>query len=185
MVTVVAFSAASLVAVLLSAAAERSVLSTSVVSVRAGAPVVSTFAELALFSILFSDGMKVTAKDLRGIHSLPLRTLLICLPLTLVLTALLVHLVVEIPWATSFLLGAALSPADPVFAATFEALEEEFAVIEDRVAFAGQFFNAAVLHYKSRLWTVPKASSQPRFGSRIESSSSRVLRAPAPHAAKF
>jgi NhaP-type Na+/H+ or K+/H+ antiporter len=113
MVTVVAFSAVSLVAVLLSAA-NRSVLSTSVVSVRAEAPVVSTFAVLVLFSILFSDGMKVTAKDLRGIHSLPLRTLLICLPLTLVLTALLVHLVVEIPWATSFLLGAALSPADPV-----------------------------------------------------------------------
>jgi NhaP-type Na+/H+ or K+/H+ antiporter len=97
MVTVVAFSAASLVAVLLSAAAKRSVLSTSVVSVRAEAPVVSTFTELALFSILFSDGMKVTAKDLRGTDSLPLRALLIGWPLTLVLTALLVHLVVGIP----------------------------------------------------------------------------------------
>jgi NhaP-type Na+/H+ or K+/H+ antiporter len=132
MITVVAFSAALLTAVLLSALANRSVLSTSVVflvagfvlgdgvfgivSVRPEDPVVSTFAELALFSILFSDGMKVT--DLRETHDLPLRALLIGLPLTLVLTALLAHLVVGIPWATSFLLGAALSPTDPVFAAT-------------------------------------------------------------------
>jgi NhaP-type Na+/H+ or K+/H+ antiporter len=134
MITMVAFAAALLTAVLLSAVANRSVLSTSVVflvagfvlgdgvfgivSVRPEDPAVSTFAELALFSILFSDGMKVTAKDLRETDHLPLRALLIGLPLTLVLTALLAHVVVGIPWATSFLLGAALSPTDPVFAAT-------------------------------------------------------------------
>ena len=38
----------------------------------------------------------------------------------------------------------------------FEALKEEFAVTADRVAFAGQFFNDAVLHYNSRLRTVPR-----------------------------
>ncbi len=134
MITVVAFSATLLAAVLLSAVANRSVLSTAVVflvmgfllgngvfgivSVRPEDPAVSTFAELALFSILFSDGMKVTAKDLREAHHLPLRALLFGLPLTLVLTAVFAHLIVGIPWTSSFLLGAALSPTDPVFAAT-------------------------------------------------------------------
>ncbi len=140
MVTVVAFAATLLVAVLVSAVANRSVLSTAVVflvagfllgdgvlgivSVRPEDPAVSTFAALALFSILFSDGMKVTTKDLRDTHHLPLRALLIGLPLTLVLTALLAHVVVGIPWANSFLLGAALSPTDPVFAATLVARPE-------------------------------------------------------------
>lgn len=38
----------------------------------------------------------------------------------------------------------------------FEALRKDLAVTEDRVAFAGQFFNDAVLHYNTRLQTVPR-----------------------------
>ncbi len=132
-VALVAFSATLLAAVLLSALANRSILSTAVVFLVAGFvfgdgvlgvvrvesrdPIVTTLAELALFSVLFSDGMKVTAADLRARSRLPVRALLVGLPLTLALTALLAHLVVGLPWAASFLLGAALSPTDPVFAA--------------------------------------------------------------------
>ncbi len=132
-VALVAFAATLLAAVLLSAVANRSVLSTAVLFLVAGfvlgdgvsgvlpvqsrAPIVATFAELALFSVLFSDGLKVTATDLRARRQLPVRALLVGLPITLALTALLAHLIIGLPWAESFLLGAALSPTDPVFAA--------------------------------------------------------------------
>ncbi|MEO7555307.1 MAG: cation:proton antiporter, partial [Acidimicrobiales bacterium] len=95
-----------------------------VISVRPDDPVVATFAELALFSALFSDGMKVSRTDLRSAHSLPGRALLFGLPLTFLLTGLLAHAIIGLPWAESFLLGAALSPTDPVFAAALVGREE-------------------------------------------------------------
>ncbi len=48
---------------------------------------------------------------------LPGRALLFGLPLTLLGTALLARWIVGLPWAESFLIGAILSPTDPVFAA--------------------------------------------------------------------
>lgn len=132
MVAVVAFAAVLLVAVLLSGLANRSVLSTAVlflvggfvmgdgvlgvVPVHADDPIVSGFAGLALFSVLFSDGMKVTVRDLRSAQHLPGRALLFGLPITLALTAVLAHFVAGVGWTESFLLGAVLSPTDPVFA---------------------------------------------------------------------
>ena len=140
MVVVVAFAATLLVAVLLSALANRSILSTAVVflvggfllgdgvfgvvSVSAEDPVIATFAELALFSVLFSDGMRVTVKDLRTADRLPGRALLFGMPITFLVTAVLAHLVAGIPWVESFLIGAALSPTDPVFAAALVGREE-------------------------------------------------------------
>lgn len=140
MVAVVAFAATLLVAVLVSALANRTILSTAVVflaagfllgdgvfgvvPVDAGDPVVGAFAELALFSVLFSDGMRVTVNDLRTAGRLPGRALLLGLPLTLLGTAVLAHLVAGIPWLESFLLGAVLSPTDPVFAAALVGREE-------------------------------------------------------------
>ena len=38
----------------------------------------------------------------------------------------------------------------------FQALQEELSATEDRVAFARQFFNDAVLHYNTRIQTVPR-----------------------------
>lgn len=132
MVAVVAFAAVLLVAVLMSGLANRSVLSTAVlflvggfllgdgvfgvVAVHADDPVVATFAELALFSVLFSDGMKVTVRDLRSARHLPGRALLFGLPLTFAVTAVLARYVADIGWIEAFLLGAVLSPTDPVFA---------------------------------------------------------------------
>jgi len=139
MVVVLAFAATLLVAVLVSALAHRSVLSTAVlfllaglvlgsgglnvVRVRPESPLVSTFAELALFSVLFTDGMRVTTDDLRS-AALPGRALALGLPITLLLTAALAHFVARQNWSESLLLGAVLSLTDPVFAAAIVGRDE-------------------------------------------------------------
>ncbi|MDI3242310.1 cation:proton antiporter [Arthrobacter sp. AL08] len=127
------FAVLLLLAVLISERASRTILSTAVLfllggfalgegmlgvlPVAPGDPVVGALAQLALFSVLFTDGMKVGLSDLRSAWRLPGRALLLGLPLTLLITALLAHFVAGIPWLESFLLGAVLAPTDPVFAA--------------------------------------------------------------------
>ena len=131
--TLLVFASMLLLAVLLSALAKRSVLSTAVLFLGAGVlfgpgvwnvvdisatdPMIKRFAELALFSILFTDGMEMTVSRLRETWRLPGRALVIGLPLTLLLIALLARFVAGTTWAEAFLVGAALSPTDPVFAA--------------------------------------------------------------------
>lgn len=118
-----------MLAVLVSALAARTVLSTAVLFLAAGVliqglgivpespeHVVETVAELALFSVLFTDGMQVGIRDLVMAWRLPGRALLLGMPLAVVCTALLAHWVVGLPWLEAFLVGAALSPTDPVFA---------------------------------------------------------------------
>jgi NhaP-type Na+/H+ or K+/H+ antiporter len=125
----VAFAVVLMVSVLISALADRSVLSTAVVFLAGGIfvqgvglvpesaeAVVEMVAELALFSVLFSDGMQVGIRDLAVAWRLPGRALLLGMPLTLVGTALIGRWVAGLGWLESFLLGAALSPTDPVFA---------------------------------------------------------------------
>lgn len=132
-VLVVCFGALLVVAVLVSELAHRTVLSTAVLflvggfvlgpgvfdvlHVESGDPGVSVLAELALFSVLYSDGMRVGIGDLRRAWRLPGRALALGLPLTLLITAALAHWVVGLPWPESLLLGAVLAPTDPVFAA--------------------------------------------------------------------
>jgi NhaP-type Na+/H+ or K+/H+ antiporter len=127
------FSITLLLAVLLSERAERTLLSTSVLFLLTGAlagrqslglvhveahdPIVSTLAELALFSVLFTDSMKLGIRDLIQGWRLPGRALFIGFPLTLAGTALLAHWLVPLPWTESLLIGAILSPTDPVFVA--------------------------------------------------------------------
>ncbi len=134
------YAIALMLAVLVSERAQRSVLSTAVLFLLAGfvvsegmlgvvvlAPdnaVVAVLAELALFSVLFTDGMRVGVKDLTSAWRLPGRALFFGLPLTLVGTAFLAHWVAGLPWLESFLLGAVLSPTDPVFAAAIVGREE-------------------------------------------------------------
>jgi NhaP-type Na+/H+ or K+/H+ antiporter len=137
---VLAFAVTLLLAVLVSGLAHRSVLSTAVlflgagfligqgalglISVQPGDPLVRVLAELALFSVLFTDGMRVGIRELRAAWRLPGQALLLGMPLTLGLTALVAHIVAGLPWAESFLLGAALSPTDPVFAAAIVGRED-------------------------------------------------------------
>lgn len=133
MVTVLAFATTLLLAVLVSEWARRSVLSTAVLFLVAGFvaghgdlglidldptdPVVGKLAELALFSVLFTDGMKVNLRDLTSAWRLPGRALLLGMPLTLLLIAVLARYVAGLPWLQAFMVGAVLSPTDPVFAA--------------------------------------------------------------------
>lgn len=127
------FAVLLLVGVLVSERAHRTILSTAVLFllggfvlgsgvtdvllIEPGDAVVSTLAELALFSVLFTDGMRVGLGDLRRAWRLPSRALLLGLPLTLLITAVLAHYVAGLPWLESFLIGAVLAPTDPVFAA--------------------------------------------------------------------
>lgn len=132
MVLVVVFGTALLVAVLLSGLAARSVLSTSLlfllggalvgdgalglVHITAGSPIVAATADLALFTVLFTDGMHVSFPSLRTAWRNPLRALGVGMPLAFAGTAVLTHLLVGLDWTTSFLVGAVLAPTDPVFA---------------------------------------------------------------------
>jgi NhaP-type Na+/H+ or K+/H+ antiporter len=127
-----AFALVLMAAVLLSGLAHRTVLSTAVMFLVAGfvlgdgvtglvslppaGNAVGTLAELALFSVLFTDGMKVGWQDLRSAWKLPGRALALGLPLTLVATAVLAFWLTGLGWTESLLLGAVLSPTDPVFA---------------------------------------------------------------------
>ena len=71
--------------------------------------------ELALILTLFSDGMFVERELLRRHWSPVARALVIAMPITMALLALAAKaLFPELSWAEAFLLGAVLSPTDPV-----------------------------------------------------------------------
>src|SRR5918995_5935896 len=133
MVLLLAYSVVLLLAVLLSALAHRTVLSTAVLFLIAGIvlgdgvtgvvdlqpqdEIVAILAELALFAVLFSDGRRVGWQDLISAWHLPGRALGWGLPLTLLITAVLAHFVAGLDWPEALLIGAILAPTDPVFAA--------------------------------------------------------------------
>lgn len=133
LVAILTFALALLLAVLISERAERTVLSTAVLFLVVGfltgpgvldvvpvdprRPIVERLAELALFTVLFTDGMKVRFRALIAGWELPSRALTVGLPLTLLGTALLARLLTGLSWVESLLVGAILSPTDPVFAA--------------------------------------------------------------------
>lgn len=132
MVLVLVYGVALLAAVLVSGVAARTVLSTSLLFLLAGAlvgqgvlglvhvgpddPLVETAADLALFTVLFTDGMKASLPRLRGVWRQPARALLVGMPLTALLIALGAHVLAGLPWLPAFLVGAVLAPTDPVFA---------------------------------------------------------------------
>ena len=88
---------------------------TGVVEADPGAEIVVLVVELALILTLFSDGLFVEDELLRAHWGPPARALVVAMPLTLVLLALCAKaLFPELAWAEAFLLGAVLSPTDPV-----------------------------------------------------------------------
>lgn len=129
------FAIAVLLAALLSSLAERSILSTAVLLLATGflcgpgwlgiiqlepdGLLVEKFAELALFAVLFVEGMDLKVGCLRRHWELPARALVIGMPLTILLIAALAHYLTGLTWIESLLLGAILSPTDPVFASQF------------------------------------------------------------------
>ncbi|CAM5264987.1 cation:proton antiporter [Streptomyces narbonensis] len=140
MVLVAVFGAALLVAVLLSGLAARTVLSTSLLFLLGGAlvsdgflglihispqsEIVSVTADLALFAVLFTDGMHVSFAKLRANWRNPARALGLGMPLACVGMALITHYLVGLDWTTSFLVGAVLAPTDPVFASAIVGRKE-------------------------------------------------------------
>ena len=140
MLALLAFALTLLVAVLVSAMAHRSVLSIAVLflisgfsfgsgglgwlPLKAGDPAVMKFIEIAMFAVLFADGMEVRLRDLRKQGNRTARALLIGMPLSILAMALLARFAVGLPWLHSFLLAAALSPTDPVLASALVGREE-------------------------------------------------------------
>ncbi|MEO8043433.1 MAG: cation:proton antiporter [Spartobacteria bacterium] len=133
MTALLIFAIALFLALLVSDLADRSVLSTAVLFLGAGFlvgpgmlnflplthddAIVKHLAELALFSVLFTDGMRAGIRDLVNAWHLPGRALLLGMPLTLLATAGLAYYLAGISWIEALLIGAILSPTDPVFAA--------------------------------------------------------------------
>lgn len=132
MALIAVFAAALLVAVLLSGLAARSVFSTSLLFLLAGAavgpglfglvhfdehsPVVVATADVALFGVLFTDGMHAALPRMRQAWRHPARALGIGLPLAWLGVAVLAKLLIGLDWVSALLLGAVLAPTDPVFA---------------------------------------------------------------------
>jgi sodium/hydrogen antiporter len=119
-----------LVGALLSGLARRSVLSlaalfvlagftlgdgvTGLVHFRANSGFVVDLANVALIVILFRDGLEVDGALLQSHWHLPLRKLVIAMPITAAVVAVLTRWLVGLSWTEAFLLGALLSPTDPV-----------------------------------------------------------------------
>lgn len=131
MALLLAYAITLVVAVLISGLAEETILSVSVLFLVCGfllgsglfgtvpainPRVLRALAEIALFSVLFTDGMRIGGlRTLARYWSLPARALFIGMPLTIAGIALLAHYMTALPWKLAFLVGAALSPTDPVF----------------------------------------------------------------------
>ncbi len=90
-----------------------------VISIDVGDDGVLELIELALILTLVSDGL-VVERELLGRHWSPVaRALVVAMPITLALLALGAKLLFnELSWAEAFLLGAVLSPTDPVVTST-------------------------------------------------------------------
>ncbi len=128
--TVLVFGALLVVGALVSGLAKRSFLSLTAMFVLAGfvlgqgalhvlhfralSSFTNDLAIVALIVILFRDGLEVDAELLQTHWHLPLRKLVLAMPLTLGIVALAAKLFTDMGWTECLLLGALLSPTDPV-----------------------------------------------------------------------
>jgi NhaP-type Na+/H+ or K+/H+ antiporter len=115
---------------LLTGFARRSILSLAAVFVLAGfllgqgaigvldfkpdSAFVSGLATAGLILILFRDGLEVESELLQRHWHLPLRHIAVGMPITALVVALLARVFVGLSWDESLLLGALLSPTDPI-----------------------------------------------------------------------
>jgi sodium/hydrogen antiporter len=79
---------------------------------------VEDLATVALVVILFRDGLEVEAEMLQQAWRLPLRKLVLAMPLTALIVALATHLLTNLGWTESLLLGSLLAPTDPVLSSS-------------------------------------------------------------------
>jgi NhaP-type Na+/H+ or K+/H+ antiporter len=132
--SVIALGALLLVGAVVAGLARRSFLSLTAIFVVAGfllgdgafewlhfdprSAFVSTLATIALILILFRDGLEVEAEMLQREWRLPFRKLVLAMPITCVLVACATKALTDLSWTEAFLLGALLSPTDPVLSST-------------------------------------------------------------------
>lgn len=145
--------------VLISCRARQSVLSTSVLFLIAALlmgrfsviPVPARnllyrIAEIALFSVLFSDGMKTGGLSMLRSRWRPVtRVLLAGMPLSIALLAVLARLILGADWRSSAVLGAALSPTDPVFVAAIFAVDAVPQYVKDTLSIESGFNDGLAL----------------------------------------
>ncbi len=79
---------------------------------------VAQLALVALIVILFRDGLEVESELLQTAWHLPARKLAIGMPITAGIVALATHVLTDLGWTESFLLGALLAPTDPVLSSS-------------------------------------------------------------------
>jgi NhaP-type Na+/H+ or K+/H+ antiporter len=79
---------------------------------------VAALAVVALVVILFRDGLEVEAEMLRTEWHLPLRKLVLAMPITAAIVAVAAAALTDLSWTQAFLLGALLSPTDPVLSSS-------------------------------------------------------------------
>jgi NhaP-type Na+/H+ or K+/H+ antiporter len=119
---------------LVSGIARRSMLSLTAVFVLAGVVLgqggigvlefsptssfVSVLATVALVVILFRDGLEVEGEMLLREWHVPLRALLLAMPITAAIVAVAVAALTDLSWTQAFLVGALLSPTDPVLSSS-------------------------------------------------------------------
>jgi NhaP-type Na+/H+ or K+/H+ antiporter len=79
---------------------------------------VGTLAIVALVVILFRDGLEIEGEMLRTEWHLPLRKLVLGMPITAAIVAVAVAALTDLSWTEAFLVGALLSPTDPVLSSS-------------------------------------------------------------------
>jgi sodium/hydrogen antiporter len=79
---------------------------------------VEDLALTALVLILFKDGLEVDAEMLQKAWHLPLRKLVLAMPITCGIVAVTTKALTDLTWTEAFLVGALLSPTDPVLSSS-------------------------------------------------------------------
>jgi len=131
---IVVFGALLVAGALLSGIAHRSFLSLTALFVVAGfvlgqgglevlhfsreSGFVRELAIVALIVILFRDGLEVEKEMLQRAWHLPVRNLAIGMPITCAVIAVATRALTDLTWTESFLVGALLSPTDPVLSSS-------------------------------------------------------------------
>ncbi|MGZ4311036.1 MAG: cation:proton antiporter [Solirubrobacteraceae bacterium] len=81
-------------------------------------PFVAELATVALIVILFRDGLEVDGELLQSHWRLPFRKLVLAMPLTALIVAAGTKALTGLSWTESLLVGALLSPTDPVLSSS-------------------------------------------------------------------
>ena len=124
---------------------------------------VQQLATVALIVILFRDGLEVESEMLQTAWRLPLRKLVLAMPITCVLIAVVCHALIGLGWTASLLVGALLSPTDPVLSSSVvtnprvprlvrHSLNLESGMNDGLALPAVLAFSAALLHADDFVW---------------------------------